>query len=224
MMAGLMPLLPASRPSESYGSLPAVPWVGGGVVMADDPCLAASWPVAEPEQANHYYRARYYDPKAGRFISEDPIGFEGGINFYAYVANNPVNVNDPLGLAPVTNNSDRPIPYKPECPVGVCPIQMCQPGQTCDADGVYPSDCKSNPIKIVNGCSGTVLPDGQLVVSCTPPLSNNWQNGKVMAPVMKVVRRFWSGAPDPGGPVDDDFMRRHPDWPPPDSAPNCGCN
>jgi RHS repeat-associated protein len=27
-----------------------------------------------------YHRARYYDPSIGRFISEDPIGFSGGIN------------------------------------------------------------------------------------------------------------------------------------------------
>ena len=45
-----------------------------------------------------YYRARYYDPSDGRFISEDPLGFEAGINFYAYVNNNPVNFNDPSGL------------------------------------------------------------------------------------------------------------------------------
>lgn len=30
-------------------------------------------------------------------MSEDPIGFNGGINFYAYVENNPVNANDPMG-------------------------------------------------------------------------------------------------------------------------------
>lgn len=45
-----------------------------------------------------YYRARYYDPVLGRFISEDPKGFEAGINFFAYVANNPVNANDPSGF------------------------------------------------------------------------------------------------------------------------------
>jgi RHS repeat-associated protein len=45
-----------------------------------------------------YYRARYYDPKIGRFISEDPIGFFGGENFYSYVRNRPVVFNDPLGL------------------------------------------------------------------------------------------------------------------------------
>ena len=45
----------------------------------------------------YYYRARYYDPMAGRFLSEDPIGFEAGVNFYAYVGNNPVRFNDPSG-------------------------------------------------------------------------------------------------------------------------------
>ena len=44
-----------------------------------------------------YYRARYYDPEIGRFITEDPLGFQAGINFYAYVNNNPVNFNDPSG-------------------------------------------------------------------------------------------------------------------------------
>ncbi len=45
----------------------------------------------------YYYRARYYDPELGRFISEDPAGFEGGINFYVYVGNNPLIYADPTG-------------------------------------------------------------------------------------------------------------------------------
>jgi len=46
----------------------------------------------------YYMRARYYDPEVGRFISEDPIGFEGGdTNLYAYVGNNPATLIDPNG-------------------------------------------------------------------------------------------------------------------------------
>ncbi len=46
----------------------------------------------------YYYRARYYDPAIGRFISEDPMGFAAGdVNFYQYTSNNPVNANDPSG-------------------------------------------------------------------------------------------------------------------------------
>ena len=46
----------------------------------------------------YYMRARYYDPQVGRFISEDPIGFDGGdVNLYGYVGNNSVNYNDPSG-------------------------------------------------------------------------------------------------------------------------------
>jgi RHS repeat-associated protein len=45
-----------------------------------------------------YYRARYYDSASGRFLSEDPIGFEGGPNFYAYVNSNATNLSDPTGL------------------------------------------------------------------------------------------------------------------------------
>jgi len=50
------------------------------------------------ESGVYYYRARYYDAQSGRFISEDPIGFGGGINFYSYVHNSPTNLVDPLGL------------------------------------------------------------------------------------------------------------------------------
>ncbi len=45
-----------------------------------------------------FSRARYFDPTTGRFISEDPIGFKGGANFYRYVRNNAVDLTDPTGL------------------------------------------------------------------------------------------------------------------------------
>jgi len=54
----------------------------------------------DPETGIYQYRHRYYDPNGGRFISEDPIGFGGGANFYRYVFNSPTNLVDPWGLAP----------------------------------------------------------------------------------------------------------------------------
>ncbi|WP_211232349.1 RHS repeat-associated core domain-containing protein, partial [Pseudomonas cremoricolorata] len=50
------------------------------------------------ETGLHYNRYRYYDPRVGRFIGKDPIGFAGGVNVYQY-APSPGNWVDPLGLA-----------------------------------------------------------------------------------------------------------------------------
>jgi RHS repeat-associated protein len=57
---------------------------------------------SDVETGLHFYRARYYDNAVGRFLSEDPIGFNGGNDFYAYVQNNPLIWTDPLGLVHCT--------------------------------------------------------------------------------------------------------------------------
>ena len=72
----------------------------------------------------YFYRARYYKPTWGRFISEDPIRLAGAINLYRYVANNPlqfavtgaghaevtgVNAARDLGLTPTGTAASRPI-------------------------------------------------------------------------------------------------------------------
>ena len=46
----------------------------------------------------YYYRARWYSPYMGRFLSPDPIGLEGGTHFYRFVENDPIDFVDPLGL------------------------------------------------------------------------------------------------------------------------------
>jgi RHS repeat-associated protein len=54
----------------------------------------------DAESGLMFYRARYYDPKIGRFISEDPIGFDAGdANLYRYVFNSSVMSTDPSGQA-----------------------------------------------------------------------------------------------------------------------------
>jgi RHS repeat-associated protein len=47
----------------------------------------------------YYARNRWYSPKFGGFMSEDPLGPSGGANTYAFADNDPINGRDPFGLA-----------------------------------------------------------------------------------------------------------------------------
>ncbi|RMT63068.1 hypothetical protein ALP45_200040 [Pseudomonas coronafaciens pv. atropurpurea] len=51
----------------------------------------------DAETGLHYNTFRYYDPEIGRFITQDPIGLDGGFNLYGY-CRNPTAWIDPLGL------------------------------------------------------------------------------------------------------------------------------
>jgi RHS repeat-associated protein len=52
-----------------------------------------------------YMQARFYDPQVGRFLSADPVEFEGGdpfnVNRYAYANNNPYAYTDPSGMSSI---------------------------------------------------------------------------------------------------------------------------
>ena len=52
----------------------------------------------DAETGLNYYRARYFDSFSGRFIGQDPIGFQAGdANLYRYVGNNVTSYKDPSG-------------------------------------------------------------------------------------------------------------------------------
>ncbi|MEK6282273.1 MAG: RHS repeat-associated core domain-containing protein [Acidobacteriota bacterium] len=80
-----------------------------------------------------YYRARWYDAHQGRFLSEDPIEFEGGsLNFYTYVDNDPINANDPLGLQGGIPRVGRPQPPVPQPPPTPTPKPIEEDACSCD--------------------------------------------------------------------------------------------
>jgi RHS repeat-associated protein len=64
----------------------------------------------DEETGFYYLRSRFYDPALGRFIQEDPIGHEGGLNLYAYADGNPTVARDPSGMGAEPEPED-PSPY-----------------------------------------------------------------------------------------------------------------
>jgi RHS repeat-associated protein len=84
-------------------------------IDADDPANSNEYTARENDGlvggtsggSLYYYRARYMDPVLKRFISEDPIGLEGGMNVYSYVYNNPTFYADPSGLEPFKDRNGK---------------------------------------------------------------------------------------------------------------------
>ncbi|MDQ3930298.1 MAG: hypothetical protein M3328_14285, partial [Chloroflexota bacterium] len=127
--------------------------------------------------------ARNYDAEVGRWTSRDPILFDGGqANLWAYVANDPVNSIDPLGLGDhcppfrgaVRNESKEPITILHGSkdangndiqvytilPAGKS-TSMWDKGDTADVDGAW-IDGKFYPISGASGEEITVHADGSV--------------------------------------------------------------
>ncbi len=60
------------------------------------------------------FRARWYDPETGRWLSNDPIGISGGLNQYVFCGNDPVNYRDPEGMDIDNRKGTENVYYKDE--------------------------------------------------------------------------------------------------------------
>lgn len=94
-------------PQAIYDERGALAWSGQyrawGAMLAPpeekvkcNPRFQGQW--FDEETGLHYNMFRYYDPQAGRYLSSDPIGLQGGMNLFAYVPD-PTRWIDPLGLS-----------------------------------------------------------------------------------------------------------------------------
>ena len=107
--------IPYHYHADGLGSITALSDTQGGIVQRyaydsfGNVAVTTQGSISQPyaftgreydaETGMYFYRARYYDPKAGRFVTKDPVGFAGGdVNLYGYVGSNPIMYTDPSGL------------------------------------------------------------------------------------------------------------------------------
>ena len=85
-----------------------------------------------PEAKLYHYKARVYDPATGRFLQTDPIGYKDDLDWYAYVGGDPVNVNDPSGLAQLATDPNKGAHCDPNgnCPLTVTGHKLSCPTKT----------------------------------------------------------------------------------------------
>ncbi|PXA79209.1 hypothetical protein DMC25_21860 [Caulobacter sp. D4A] len=89
-----------------------------------------------PELGLYHYKARAYSPALGRFLQPDPAGYIDGLNLYAYVGGDPLNVTDPSGMNGERGTQELYCYGGGSAGSAVCPITVvagpsCNPSQGC---------------------------------------------------------------------------------------------
>jgi RHS repeat-associated protein len=143
------------------------------------------------------YRARAYNPTLGRFMSEDPKGFDAGdYNLFRYCHNDPLDLTDPMGLDPVRN------------PDGTYSHVLRQDVDINKIIGRYVVDSGGRPVQCASAAQYlTGTRDTQGRVHDAPPARNKgWIQG---APVTKntpdgtLVARRWENGHYPNKGIND---------------------
>jgi RHS repeat-associated protein len=109
----------------------------------------------------YFYRARYYSATLQRFISQDPIGFDGGTaNLYQYALGAPTAWVDPLGLdvTMVVNVGATPLNHMTIAVNGDTPV------------GLEPEGSWDYPAAIGLIVPGGITVPGEIAPSSTPPM------------------------------------------------------
>ena len=127
----------------------------------------------------HYNTRRFYDPKIGRYITQDPIGYSGGMNLYNYVNSDPINNADPTGeiLPAIGAVASRVVMAYASC-VAFCKAEhmIFNAINGCETDDNCFKDCLSPFVILTHGRAGKVARGKGM------PVTNGPSGGKPKAP------------------------------------------
>jgi RHS repeat-associated protein len=139
----------------------------------------------------YYYRARYYDPRSSRLLSEDLMGLSSGMNLYRYADNDPTNRSDPSGLL-VINTTSNTIHVKPEFDPTAVPLG---PGDIYwrRHDGIATPCSQPNQVyKSIDFVPIIVLPSGSVfTVGPNQTFGGGWKDEQWLEELHKLGDHGW---------------------------------